>query len=160
MSFLTWDDAMRPRLTYMRDTVNDMLQRTVRSTTDTLLPYLRAVTPVGQHFDFDGTMHPGGQLRNSLYWQVGELGAMLHGAEQGVFVAGGTAPHEIRPSTKSALAFYWPRVGGGVVRKRVMHPGTAKNDFRQKGVEAAFNGMAVQETILRIVSQWASGEDS
>lgn len=160
MAFLTWEDGISPQILYMSRTTEDMLNRLIRQSTEAATPFLRQLTPVGQHFDFDGTLHPGGQLRNSLYWQVGELGAVLHGAEQGVFVAGGTSPHVIAPRTKQALAFYWPKMGGGIVRRRVQHPGNAANDFRQKGMQAWFDGMSAQETILRVVSEWAQGSEA
>lgn len=50
------------------------------------------------------------------------------------YVTGGTRPHVIRPRTKSALSFYWPKAGGVVTLKSVNHPGTKANEFFQRVV--------------------------
>jgi hypothetical protein len=41
----------------------------------------------------------------------------------------GSRPHVIRPRSRQALAFYWPKRGATVVLASVNHPGTAANPF-------------------------------
>ena len=45
------------------------------------------------------------------------------------FVIDGTRPHVIRPKTKKALSFYWPKIGGQAVFRSVNHPGNKPNPF-------------------------------
>lgn len=52
-------------------------------------------------------------------------------------VVHGSRPHVIRPRTRQALAFYWPKKGATVVLASVNHPGTQPNPFFE-----------------RVVSQW------
>lgn len=51
------------------------------------------------------------------------------------FVTMGTRPHVIKPRTKQALAFYWPKAGGTVIVKSVNHPGTQANEFFQRVID-------------------------
>jgi hypothetical protein len=57
------------------------------------------------------------------------------GADYSAHVEFGTAPHEIKPKSKKALAF----VSGGqkVVVKSVQHPGTRPNPFMRNGMRLA-----------------------
>lgn len=48
------------------------------------------------------------------------------------YVTMGTRPHVIRPRTKKALSFYWPKAGGAVVLASVNHPGTKANEFFER----------------------------
>lgn len=41
-----------------------------------------------------------------------------------VWAEKGTRPHVIRPRTKKALSFHWPKAGGRVTLAKVNHPGT------------------------------------
>lgn len=135
----------------------EMLQSAVDATAAGLLPFLKEVTPVSHGRTFDGSPIMGGALRNSLQWQVGELGAILLGRGYGAFVVGGTAPHVIRPRAARALAFWWTRVGRGVMYQRVNHPGTQANDFRQIGVQAAVDANVLTQALEPVLSDWLDG---
>ena len=41
----------------------------------------------------------------------------------------GARPHVIRPKTKKALSFYWPKIGAQAVFRSVNHPGNKPNPF-------------------------------
>lgn len=79
-----------------------------------------------------------GRYRSSIAWRLGadlrglyaEVGSSLAYA---IFIEEGTPPHEIRPSSKRALA--WK--GGRHPVKRVMHPGTKAYRVLQRALEAA-----------------------
>ena len=45
------------------------------------------------------------------------------------YIIQGTRPHPIVARRVKFLHFYWPKMGGWVFFKRVMHPGTAPNDI-------------------------------
>ena len=51
------------------------------------------------------------------------------------YLRSGTAPHEIRPRTKKALAFFWEKAGANVVFTRVQHPGTDPNPWYNDALE-------------------------
>lgn len=144
-------------LGYMERTSDDMLQKLVHETSDAVLPFLRKEAPVGRHYTREGARLPGGELRDSLHMVEGELGAYLEGAEQGIFVIGGTAPHVIRPKNAKALSFYWERVGKKVIRKVVHHPGNEPNDFRQTAVQMLFDTGTMRDLTQRIMQAWVSG---
>ena len=55
--------------------------------------------------------------------------SVLVAAEYASYVRKGTAPHEIRPRFKKALAFFWEKVGENVIFARVHHPGTKANSW-------------------------------
>ena len=152
------DDLVTPLLQKMEQGVDVMMSSLVRDESEAILPFVKQRTPIGQHFDFYGNAQAGGRLRSSLHFTIGMYGAYLAGAEYGKFVLGGTRAHEIRPKVKSALAFYWAKIGRGVVRARVMHPGTQANDFRQHGLQEAFDTETVQQVAQRIQAQWLNGE--
>lgn len=141
---------------YLKDTSGNTLQDIVEGVAEGLMPHLMEATPVGRHFSFSGGAAPGGALRSSLHFVIGQYGAYLEGAEHGRMVVTGTRPHPITPSGKRALAFFWEREGAGVVRRRVSHPGTRPNDFRQKAVEQAFESMTIQDVTNRILAQWVT----
>lgn len=139
------------------ETAVPMLQTAVTRTADALTPFLKEATPVASGRTFDGTPITGGQLRQSLQWQIGTLGAILVGRGYGVFVIGGTAPHEIRPRAAQALAFWSTAEGHGVFRAHVNHPGTAPNDFRQIGLQTAVDASALATTLETVLSDWING---
>ncbi|WDL96944.1 hypothetical protein [Alicyclobacillus sp. ALC3] len=151
------DDKITPYLDGVIGTVGDAMSALVRQTADVLTPFLQQQAPVGQHYGFDGSLQPGGELRSSLNWAVGMYGAKLEGAKQGEYVIGGTAPHEITPRAKSALAFYWPKVGAGVMFGHVNHPGTQPNDFRWKAIQQAFDELAIKDVTLHVMLDWLDG---
>jgi hypothetical protein len=151
------EDELTPLLDGMIGTFENVMQDLVQETSDVLTPFLRQNAPVGKHFMFDGTLIPGGELRNSLHFTVGQFGSYLSGAKQGKWVIGGTEPHPIRPKVASLLAFFWPKVGQGVQFKRVNHPGSKANDFRLTAVQQAFDEMAIQDVANRIMTQWVAG---
>lgn len=146
------------RLQFLSRTRDNMLQRLVESVAEAVLPYLKEAAPVGEHFSPQGGELGGGTLRESLNWQMGELGANLMGVEYGRIVIAGSPPHMIYPRRAKALHFWWARESQEVFRKSVRHPGHRPNDFRQKGLQEAFDTMAVQNTIERVVGQWLQGE--
>lgn len=132
------EDGLTPKLTDIVGVIQQNLQWGVKMSAEALTEEMQVTAPLGRHFTFDGSMVPGGNLRRSLRFDVGDLGAVLMGAEYGKFVIGGTRPHPIRPRNASALAFFWERMGQSVVRAGVSHPGNRANDFRSKAIDAAF----------------------
>jgi len=87
-----------------------------------------------------------GRLRNSITTKItGNKIILGAGTKYAPYVEFGTAPHEIKPKTKKALAFeYTPAIGGRKERlkagipkskagkmivKKVMHPGTEPQPF-------------------------------
>ena len=151
------EDELTPLIEGMIGTIGPVMQDLVQETSDVLTPFLRQNAPVRQHYLFDGTMIPGGQLRNSLHFTVGQFGSYLSGAKQGKWVIGGTKPHPIRPKAASMLAFFWPKVGTGVRFKKVNHPGTKANDFRERAIQQALDEMAIQDVANRIMTEWMAG---
>lgn len=151
---VTLDDMVTPLLRQMNDGMGTMMQELVQQESDAILPFVRQNTPIGTHYNFDGSFTRGGQLKDSLHFVVGQFGAYLSGAQQGVFVAAGTDPHEIRPRSAKALAFFWPKVGSGVLFGHVNHPGTQPNDFRQIGLQEAFDTETVHDVAKRVLAEW------
>jgi hypothetical protein len=131
-----------------------VLQTLVEDTAEALLPPLKLATPVAHGRRFDGTPITGGALRESLQWAIGDKGALLLGRGYGLYVLGGTAPHVIRPRQARALAFWSEREGRGVFRAVVQHPGTAPNDFRQRGLAQAWDENLVQQTAEAVLAAW------
>lgn len=151
------EDELTPLIEGMIGTIENVMQDLVQETSDVLTPFLRENAPVGEHYSFDGTMIPGGELRDSLHFTVGQFGSYLTGAKQGKWVIGGTEPHPIRPKVASVLAFFWPKVGRGVAFRRVNHPGSKAKDFRLAAVQQAFDEMAIQDVANRIITEWIAG---
>jgi hypothetical protein len=55
------------------------------------------------------------------------------------YVIHGTAPHIIKPKKPGGmLRFYWVRKGKYMVLPHVNHPGTAANDFMNRGLTRGF----------------------
>ena len=86
---------------------------------------------------FFGAPRRTGKLAQSLVKEVGDGEASIQAlAPYAVYVAKGTAPHEIRPVNASCLAFEAP--GGGMVfTGLVRHPGTKPNLFMERAAEDA-----------------------
>lgn len=59
----------------------------------------------------------------------GAVGEMSWPTKYASFVDAGTRPHPIEARRKPNLAFYWPKMGGLFVGKRVNHPGTQAYGF-------------------------------
>lgn len=142
------------RLDQLSGGIDTMLNSLVLNSSRALLPHLKERAPVAHGLTWSGSPIQGGALRESLQWAMGPLGATLLGRQYGEFVIGGTAPHTIRPRFKKALAFW---KDGPVITMRVEHPGTQPNDFRQLGVQQAFDTMSIQDVILRVVGSWIGG---
>lgn len=157
MFTITADDHATELVLGMQMTVGDVMETLIRETSEVMTPFLEQEAPIGRHYGFDGSLQMGGQLRDSLNWNVGPYGATLQGAKQGEYVIGGTRPHVIRPRVKQRLAFFWPKVGRGVTFGMVHHPGTDANDFRQKAIQQAFDEMAIQDVTERIMTEWIAG---
>lgn len=132
------EDNLTPLLTDVASVVQQNLQWGVKAVTEVLTEEMQVTAPLGRHFSFSGTMQPGGTLRRSLRFDVGDLGAVLMGADYGKYVIGGTRPHTIAARNASALAFFWERLGRTFVGPSVHHPGTRANDFRSKALDLAF----------------------
>lgn len=150
-------DDITPHLQAVRESTEAVAEQMVRDAADVLSPTLRQQAPMGHHFSFSGDSLPGGTLRDSLRWAHGTMGASLLGAFYGLFVIGGTMPHEIKPSAAPALAFYWERMGQSVVRASVNHPGQMPWDFRLKALDQAFSDESLQHVWDSGLQQWASG---
>ena len=157
MFTIKMQDDFSPLIEGMAQTVGNVMQALVQETSNVLTPFLRQNAPIGQHFSFGGTLLPGGELRNSLHFTMGQFGSYLSGAEQGKWVIGGTRPHSIEPVAAPMLAFFWPKVGRSVYKKHVNHPGNSANDFRWTAVQQAFDEMAIQDVANRIMTEWITG---
>lgn len=132
----------------------ETLQSAVEETAAALTPFVKDAAPVAHGLTFSGAPITGGALRASLQWEIGTLGAVLLGRGTGEFVIGGTVPHPIVARNTGALAFWSQAMGRGILRKRVQHPGTAPNDFRQTALAAATNATAVTDTLDRVLAAW------
>jgi hypothetical protein len=155
---ITVSPEVLQQATAWRSTVGTLGSALIQVSADTLLPFLREATPIGHAFDRTGAPRLGGHLRASLFWQQGLTLATLMGAPYGRYVIAGTAPHLIRPRRARALSFFWPRVGAPVVFGAVHHPGTAPQDFRQIGVQAAIDTEALPQAWQRVLLDWLNGE--
>lgn len=151
------DDAVTPELERLVGGVGSTMQSLVQETSDALTPYVRQNAPVGHYFDRMGNPREGGQLKESLRFVVGQWGAVLEGAPQGVFVISGTVEHDIYPRRARALAFYWEKIGQSVAMAHVNHPGTKANDFRQKGLQEAIDEDVVTNVSNRVLEGWVVG---
>lgn len=160
MGFLTVEveDGIGDLLTRIAEVIRPNLQEGVQEVADVLTGAMQTTAPLGRHFTFGGAPIPGGTLRRSLRFSVGDLGAVLFGVEYGNLVVSGTNPHEIRPRNAPALAFWWERIGQSVVRARVNHPGTAPNDFRTKAIDLAFETGELQRIFEAILGATIAGE--
>ena len=147
-------DDLTALLRTMISTQGDMMQNLVQEEANAVTPFVRERTPIGKHFDFGGTTQSGGDLRESLHFVVGKWGAYLAGLEYGKFVITGTAPHLIEPRSARALAFFWPKMGQSVMFARVHHPGTRPNDFRQEGLQEAFDSNVVTDVATQVFMSW------
>ena len=58
-------------------------------------------------------------------------------APYSLFVIKGTRPHRIPVSGFTPLAFFWPKMGKGVVFMSVNHPGTKANNFLSRALRRA-----------------------
>lgn len=58
-------------------------------------------------------------------------------APYSLFVIKGTRAHRIPVSGFTPLAFFWPKLGKGVVFMSVNHPGTKANNFLGRALRAA-----------------------
>jgi HK97 gp10 family phage protein len=76
----------------------------------------------------------GGNLRQSVRSSMLGVasGTVEVGAEYGIYVEGGTRPHQIRPVRKMVLA---NRRTGEIFGRLVNHPGTKANPFFSRGVD-------------------------
>jgi hypothetical protein len=75
-----------------------------------------------------------GRLAGSIVKEVGDSEAEIQAlAPYAVYVEKGTAPHEIRPTTASVLAF---EAGGKIIfTALVRHPGSKPNPFMERAAE-------------------------
>lgn len=129
--------AFAARLPVLGDAMLRAATITIEQRTTTAL---RQEAPVGpDRTNPDGTVTPGGGLRDSLAAAVrivgGQVTVSFTGADYARYVIGGTAPHTITPVRASVLAF---DVGGTMVFARaVQHPGTQPNPFQARAYAAA-----------------------
>lgn len=154
---VTIEDQIGALLDQMIGGFDSMRQSLVQEESNAILPYVQQLTPVGRHFDFSGNEIIGGRLRDSLHFVVGEFGAYLAGAEYGSMVITGTEPHSIDPRGNHPLAFFWEKRGFGVFLGHVNHPGTKPNDFRQTGLQEAFDSMAIENIANERMTAWMNG---
>lgn len=89
-------------------------------------------TPIGKP-DYFGRNNPGA-LRDSLHFTGAGLRRELFGNFYGRYVLGGTKSHVIAAKDKPFLVFYHNKAGHVVRLKKVNHPGTKPNDFRQGAI--------------------------
>jgi hypothetical protein len=84
---------------------------------------------------FYGAPWKTGRLARSLQKEVEAESAVIRLlSPYGIYVVAGTAPHEIRPSYASCLAFR-AKSGEMVFTRLVRHPGTKPNPFLEEAVE-------------------------
>lgn len=152
------EDGIGDLLDRIAEVVRPNLQWGVRASADSLSGHLQVATPIGRHFDFFGGEIPGGNLRRSLRFEVGELGAVLLGAEYGRMVITGTRPHPIRARRAPLLAFFWERMGLSFLAEKVNHPGTAPNDFRSKAIDAMFSSGDLERIMNAVLGSTLAGE--
>ncbi len=151
------EDLLSERLDRMAAAVRPGLQGGTEQLAALLTTEMHETAPLGRHFSFGGAPVPGGHLRESLRFATGDLGATLMGARYGLFVIGGTDPHPIVGSPR--LSFYWQRVGHGVHRARVQHPGTRPNDFRLAAIDAAYEGGTLMRLYDQILASILEGDE-
>lgn len=136
-------------LTDIASAVSPNMQWMVQETATALTSEMRRLAPLGRHFSAAGAQLPGGTLRRSLRFEVGDLGAILMGVGYGRYVIAGTRAHPIVARQARALRFFWERAGTTFIGRKVQHPGTMPNDFRWKALEAAMEG----QVLSRIADQ-------
>lgn len=107
----------------------------VRQVASTLLPRLKQAAPISKP-DYFGRNNPG-TLKRSLHFRSSGKTMELWGADYGLYVIGGTRPHIIAARRKPFLVFWWDKTRRVMYLKRVKHPGTQPNDFRQTALEEA-----------------------
>lgn len=151
------EDELSPLLDRVKAVTRANLQWGVRETSTVLLAEMRRLAPVGRHFTPEGAAVAGGNLRGSLAWDVGDLGATLMGASYGRYVIEGTRPHPIVARRARALRFWWERQGLTFVGPRVRHPGSRANDFRSKAIDAAVEGGVMSRTFEQILGATLDG---
>jgi hypothetical protein len=84
----------------------------------------------------------GGLAFGGIVPSFGRHGKELEGRvvalpKHALFLHEGTRPHVIVPRTSGMLKFHWRKIGKVVHAKKVMHPGTAANDFLVRGLKKA-----------------------
>lgn len=88
-----------------------------------------------------------GQLASSIVSSrgkstSGELeGYVIALPKHALYVHEGTKPHVIKARRAPFLVFYWHRIQGIFVGKKVNHPGTPSDPFLWKGVKRMMNRM-------------------
>lgn len=146
------------RLTKVADVARPNLQQAVKMLAVALEEALRVTAPLGRHYTYGGDLIPGGDLRESLRFDVGELGATLLGAQHGEYVITGTPPHPIQASAAPELAFFWAKIGKSFRFGAVNHPGTRPNDFRSKAIDLAFENGQLDLVTSGALNATAAGE--
>ncbi len=155
---LRLQDDITPGLDRISSVVRPNLQATVRESAKALMAEMRRLAPLGRHYSLGGAMLSGGNLRRSLRFVVGDLGAVLMGAGYGRFVIGGTQPHAIDAKNATSLRFWWARRGTQFVGPHVNHPGTKPNDFRAAAMAAALEGGVMSRIYDQMLGATLDGE--
>ncbi len=130
------------------------LQQLIQEASDALTGQLRAVAPVRKS---PGSGILGGTLRDSLVFDVGQLGATLLGVEYAKYVITGTVPHPIDAKNAPELVFFWEKIGGIFHGPHVNHPGTRENDFRFQALENAVNMGELELVAARFFQRMVGG---
>ncbi len=154
----TVEDGITPLLTKIGGAVRPNLQWMVKETATALTAEMRRTAPLGRHYSLGGASLPGGALRRSLRFQVGELGAVLSGLGYGRFVIGGTQPHPIVAVRAKALRFWWARRGVNFIGPAVNHPGNRANDFRLKALDVLFESQVFSRIANQMLGATLDGE--
>ncbi len=154
------EDGASPLLQSMLTSYPSARQNLIRNLADAMTEHLKAVAPVGKHYDLTGADQGGGTLRDSLFFQVGPGGATLLGAQQGVYVIGGTRPHPIAARHVAMLRFFWAREGVVFTGPRLPrgHPGNRAKDFRLTALARAFGDATIERAADRFWQDMTGGE--
>ncbi|MHB1937070.1 MAG: hypothetical protein ACYCOR_10850 [Acidobacteriaceae bacterium] len=130
------------------------LQQLIQESADSLTGQLRATAPVRKN---PGAGVLGGTLRDSLVFDVGQLGATLLGVEYAQYVIQGTVPHPIDAKNAPELVFFWEKIGAVFHGPHVNHPGTRPNDFRFRALENAVNMGELELVAARFFQRMVGG---
>ena len=111
------------------------LQALIEDAAGVMTEQLKITAPVSHN----PSRPAGGTLRDSLVFDIGQLGATLLGVDYAAYVIEGTAPHAIDAKNHPNLVFFWEKIGATFVGPHVNHPGTRPNDFRMIALENAID---------------------
>ncbi len=100
---------------------------------------LQRKAPVGKYYTLDGMSYSTHALQKSFSFKTFQR---PHGLELRTYSSSPYIQYVIEETKKDytipgapLLSFFWPKLGGPVVFRRVTHPGTAANPFHREAYE-------------------------